>query len=416
MFKKRITPFACAITALLTAAATFVATMSATSTSHNAEINTIRQETAIYSQHKNLIGYIGEDGDKYTKLAQMIDIIEGNYIRDYNTDAFWENIYTSLLTTLGDKYAQYLTVEEYQSFLNDRSGGFVGIGVHATQDPDTYGVYIFGVMPNSPAEKGGLKKGDVVTAIGDLKASKDNYYTFIDAIRGEAGSNVTVTVLRDGQEFNLTLTRNAVASENVLYEKLDGNIAYMRILSFSGENVSEEFAQKIALAQKDGCQKFIFDVRNNLGGDLNEICDTLDMLLPEGPIINIVTKDGKTTSKNSDEAHIEGEFVVLCNDVTASAAELFTAALRDYGIAKTVGTKTYGKGSMQTTMLLSDGSALKISTAYYNPPSNKSYDGIGITPDYVVELPEEWKLKFFHMPKEEDTQLQKAISLLTSAK
>ena len=151
-----------------------------------------------------------------------------------------------------------------------------------------------------------------------------------------------------------------------------------------------------------------------MGGDLEEICAVLDLLLPEGPIINIVDKNGDTKTRNSDADCITGKMAVICNGNTASAAELFTAALRDYNLATVVGTKTFGKGTMQTTKRLSDGSAVKISSALYNPPSNVSYDKIGITPHSVVELKEEWEQRFYKMPKEEDTQLQMAISLLNA--
>ncbi|MBR5286851.1 MAG: S41 family peptidase, partial [Clostridia bacterium] len=175
-----------------------------------------------------------------------------------------------------------------------------------------------------------------------------------------------------------------------------------------------EFVKIIALAQSEQCESFIFDVRNNGGGYLDEILAVLDTLLPEGPIINIVDKNGATQTHNSDANCIKGEMVVLCNGNTASAAELFTAALRDYKLAKTVGQTTFGKGTMQTTRLLSDGSALKLSVAFYNPPSNVSYDKIGIKPDYEIKLTEYWENRYFKMPIEEDTQLQKAIELLNS--
>ena len=281
---------------------------------------------------------------------------------------------------------------------------------------DTEGIYIFGVIPDSPAEEAGLLKGDIIVAAEGIEAKEDTYYDVLDSIRGETGTKVKITALRGEERIDFEITRRAVAAENVLYEKLDGNIAFIRILSFADSSVSEEFVSKLAKAQGEGCKKFIFDLRNNSGGYLDEILAVLDILLPEGPIINVVDKNGKTETQNSDANCIQGEMAVLCNGNTASAAELFTAALRDYEMAKTVGTTTFGKGTMQTTRLLPDGSALKLSIAFYNPPSNVSYDKIGIKPDYEITLPEEWENRYFKMPKEEDTQLQKAIELLTESK
>ncbi len=416
MFKKRITPFALAIAVLITAAVTAVATGSALSIKFKSDVNDARNDAAGFSDYAELISLIGKDGDKYTKLAKMIDIIEGNYVREYDSDEAWENLCKTLVASLGDEYSQYLTVEEYQALLDSGDGGFVGIGVHAVRDPETFGVYIFGVIPDSPAEKAGIKKGDIIVKVDELEVTEDNYYEFIDAITGESGSKVSFTILRGDERIEITCERAAVKSENVLYEKLESDIAYIRILSFADDTVSEEFSDVIKRAEKDGCDKFVFDVRNNAGGYLEEICDVLDILLPEGPIINIVDKNKNTKTYNSDKECIEGEFVVLCDGATASAAELFTAALRDYDLAKIVGINTFGKGTMQTTRMLEDGSAIKISTAYYNPPSNVSYDGIGIKPDFEIEYPEKWEGKLYQMPISEDVHLQKALEILASAK
>ncbi len=416
MFKKRITPFTCILISLVVCIITFVAVGSYYSKNEKAEINQTRLESSEYAKYEDLIGLMGNDSERYAKLAQMIEMLEGSYIHDYSTETLWENMYRALAISIGDNYSQYLTAEEYATLLDSADGNFVGIGVHASYDIDSTGIYIFGVIPNSPAEKAGLQKGDIVINVQGLEANGDNYYEMLDAVRGEAGTQIKLTVLRSDERIEFSITRNPVSSENVLYEKLDNGIAYIRILSFADSAVSDEFAKKIALAQSEDCDKFIFDVRNNTGGYLEEINDVLDLLLPEGPIINIVYKDGNTQTYNSDANCIKGDMVVLCNDGTASAAELFTAALRDYELATIVGTTTFGKGTLQTTRFLSDGSALKLSTAFYNPPSNVSYDKIGITPDYEVELTEEWNDRFFKMPKEEDTQLQKAISLFDSTK
>lgn len=414
MFKRRITPFACIIISLLVCIVTFVSVYSYSEIKHKQEINEIRLDSTQYGEYSDFIGLTEGESEKYTKLAQMIAMIEGYYIHDYDKSAVWENLYKSLVVSIADDYGQYLTAEEYASLIDSADGDFVGIGVHATFDVDTEGVYIFGVIPNSPAEKAGIKKGDVIIKAEGIVSSEKTYYELLDSVRGEAGTEVSVTVLRDGEEHDFKIVRQAVASENVFYEKLDNNVAFIRILSFADETVSEEFTKKLALAQSEGCDKFVFDVRNNSGGYLGEICDVLDLLLPEGPIINIVDKDGNTKTQNSDANCIKGKMAVLCNKGTASAAELFTAALRDYKLADIIGTTTFGKGTMQTTRYLIDGSTLKLSSAFYNPPSNVSYDKIGIKPDYEIKLSEEWDVRFFKMPKEEDIQLKQALTLLNA--
>lgn len=412
MFTKRISPFACIVICLLVCAVSCVAVASIMSTETKKSVNDERLEGSKYNEYGSLIDAIADNDERYLKLTQMFSMIEAYYVHDYENDAVWEEMYRALARSLADDYSQYFTAAEYESLLDSSDGNFVGIGVHASYDVDTEGVYIFGVMPDSPAEKAGMKKGDIIIAAEGIESSDATYYDLLDAIPGEAGTDVTVTLKRGEEELTLTMTRAAVASENVIYEKLGNGVAHIRILSFADTGVSEEFSKKLAQAQADGCDKFIYDVRNNTGGSLDEICAILDVLLPKGPIINIVDKNGTVQTIESDESFLDAKSVVLCNDLTASAAELFTAALRDYELAETVGVTTFGKGTMQTTRLLPDGSALKLSTAFYNPPSNVSYDKIGITPDHEIALPEHWVNRFFKMTLEDDVQLQKALELL----
>ena len=168
-------------------------------------------------------------------------------------------------------------------------------------------------------------------------------------------------------------------------------------------------------AAEEGCTSYVFDLRNNPGGNLDVICKCLDLLLPEGDIVHIISANGTTESKKSDGEHfLDAPMAVLCNGSTASAAELFTADLRDFGLATIVGEKTYGKGTMQSISPLSDGSAVKITHRYYNPSSNVSYDGVGIKPHEGCEviLTDEERDNFYKLTHEEDRQLQKALEVL----
>ncbi len=403
MFKKRISIFGCVVISLFLCAVTFVATFS--------RMNIIM---------KNKLSNMADTSDtvsvdiskQYDKLEEMLKMIELGFVKDYSEDELWEAVYYALAQGLDDAYSTYMTADEYDALTDDSDGDFVGIGVHVVYDVDTEGSYIFGVMPDSPAEKAGVLAGDIIVAVEGDELNEETYTDCINNVIGAPGTDVNITLLRGEERIDVTITRASVKSDNVRYVKLDGGIAYIRIFGFADMTVADEFKRTIAEAQEDGCTKFIYDVRNNGGGYLDQICETLDLLLPEGPIINIVDKHGNTTSRDSDADHITGKAVVLCNDATASAAELFTKALMDYEIAVSVGQTTFGKGTMQVTKLLSDGSALKLSSYYYNPPSNVSYDGIGIEPDHKVELDEYWEQRFFKMPIEEDAQLQYAISLL----
>ncbi|MBE6683616.1 MAG: PDZ domain-containing protein [Ruminococcaceae bacterium] len=415
MFTKRITPFACIVICLIVCLTSVIATR--TFITVNDEPEPPSSQPTGDNPFKNFLSLANkDDAERYTKLAQLIAFIDTQGVYEFDKDAAWNEICRAYVRSIADKHAVYYTSDEYESMMSVEDGDFVGIGVHASYDYDTQGIYIFGVIPTSPAEKAGIKKGDSVIKVDGKVCNEESYYDILDAIPGEVGTDVDITVLRGEEELTFNVTRNIVPTENVLYEKLDNGIAYIKVLAFSDITVSEEFTKIINKAQSDGCSKYIFDMRGNPGGSLDEICDILDLLLPKGPIINIVNNKGATQTIHSDEKCIKGEMAVLCDGSTASAAELFTASLRDYKLATIIGTTTYGKGTMQTLQPLLDGSVVSYSTNFYNPPSNVSYDGLGIEPDIKIELDEYWQLRFFKMTHEDDTQLQKAIEVLNATK
>jgi len=409
MFKRRITPFTCILVSLLVFIATFVGVNAIRSVLENAEKNQLRLDSA------SKLEIATEDEAGFQTLSEMMSLLNDNSISKQDKAVIWDNIYRAFAMSLNDNYSQYFSTEEYQNILDSQDGSFVGIGIRVVLYEPLGGIYVYSVVSGSPAEQAGMQAGDILVAVNDMEFNGNNFDEVINAVAGEVDTDVSVTVMRNGAKHQFTVTRAVVPSENVYYKKLDNGIAYIAVYSFADTTVSSRFAAAIEKAQGDGCDRFIFDVRNNPGGYLDQICNSLDILLPEGPIINIVEKGNKVTTMNSDKNCISAKgMVVLCNGQTASAAELFTAALRDYKLAAIVGTTTFGKGTVQTTFKLEDGSMFKLSTAYYTPPSNVKYDGIGIIPDYVTELSEEWKDLYYAMPMAEDTQLQKAIEILNS--
>lgn len=352
---------------------------------------------------------------KYAKMEALLTFIEENYIREYDKDQLWDNMYSAMFDSIGDPYSTYMTAEEYAAYVADRSGNYVGIGISVVYDKATGGAYIHRVTTDSPAAKAGLQPGDIVTAVGKLTLSFDTYNQALNLVRGEEGTAVKLTVLRNGESLQVEVIRGKMKTENVFYEKLEGNVAYVEILSFSEDITVSQFEAALKQAAEEGCTSYVFDLRNNPGGSLDVICKCLDLLLPEGDIVHIVSADGKSESRKSDKEHfLDAPMTVLCNGNTASAAELFTADLRDYGLATIVGENTFGKGTMQSITPLTDGSALKITHRYYNPASNVSYDGVGIKPHEGCEviLTEEELDNFYKMTHEEDRQLQKALDVL----
>ena len=352
---------------------------------------------------------------KYSKMEDLLNHLDANYVRDYDMDAVWEGMYGAIFDSIGDPYSTYMTKEEYAAYKADRSGNYVGIGVNVVYTAEINECYVYRVSKGSPAEKAGILPGDLILAVEDIEITLETYQAAIDAVAGEEETSVNLTLKRDEQIIKIIVTRNKLETINVLYEKLPGNIAYITIISFAEAVTYDQFAQALEQAKEDKVEGYIFDVRNNPGGSLDVICKCLDLLLPEGIIVNIVAPDGTTTTKNSDAEHfLNAPMVVLCNESTASAAELFTADLRDFGMAVIVGETTFGKGTMQTISPLADGSAVKLTNRYYNPSGNVSYDGIGIKPDegYEIILTEEEKKQFYKMTREEDRQFQAALRAL----
>lgn len=352
---------------------------------------------------------------KYAKLEQLMTHLDNNYVRDYDESQLWESIYSALYDAVDDPYTEYMTKEEFEAYTADRSGNYVGIGISVVFDPDSEGIYIHRVTTDSPAQNAGLLPGDIIVSVGDLALSENTYTDAVNAIIGESGTAVELTVRRGEETLQLSVTRGQVVTENVTYEKIEGSVAYITIVSFSETVTYDQFSNALERAKADGCTSYLFDVRNNPGGNLDVICNCLDLLLPEGITVNIVDAAGTVTTRESDAEHfLDAPMAVLCNGNTASAAELFTADLRDYGLATIVGETTYGKGTMQTISPMGDGSAVKLTTRYYNPMSNVSYDGVGIKPDegYEVILTEEQNARFYLLSNEEDPQLQAALRAL----
>ena len=353
-------------------------------------------------------GEQSESGIDFDKLLEVDTYVRANFIGTVDYELAMQYMLDGYMYALGDKYSVYHTAEEMQELMNESNGDLVGIGVRVFQDDATGGIRILNVMHDSPAMEAGLQVGDVIVKVDDLEVTADNYNTAVNNVVGEAGTELTVTILRDGETAELTMTRRLVRSEAVFLEMQGNNTALIRIYEFTG-NAAEDFIAAMEEAKSAGAERYVFDVRNNPGGDLGVIVSILDYLLPEGPIVRIVDASGEVVhTYTSDESDVVAPMVVLINENTASAAELFTSALLDYDKCVTVGQTTYGKGVMQNIITLPDGSGIRLTTHYYNPPYSENYNGIGIPADYEVQM----DASAIADPAL-DTQLQKELSLLT---
>lgn len=355
------------------------------------------------------------ENSAFTKIDTVDAIVRKNYVGEIDEAQLENGLIQGYLYGLGDKYATYLDKDEFKAYTSKTGGQMVGIGIKVIYDNAVGGMYVTGVTKDSPAMEAGLVAGDVITAVDGMPIAARGYYNTINYIGGgEEGEVVTLTVLKGPElyeETEMAIERAVVRSLSVTGELLGEDVGYVVISEFLRATPNELFAVLDELIES-GATSLLFDVRNNPGGDLDAIKAALDHLLPEGPIIRIRSKDGTEQVLMSDEDAIDLPMCVLVNGNTASAAELFTAALKDYKKATVVGTTTYGKGTMQTMMQLSDGSALSISTQMYDPPYSENYEGTGVLPDVEIDLTPEQYSRFYRLTRDEDPQIRAAVRIL----
>ena len=344
---------------------------------------------------------------------------------DLEDDALMNGALKGLAQGTGDRYAEYYTEEEFSAMMDDSNGDMQGIGISVIHNTDYNVIEIINVFPNSPALEAGLEPGDLITYVGigenATPVEELGYTNAVMALQGTAGTFCEFTV-NYGDNYaqikEYSIERGFVKEQTVTHRicETDKTVGIIKILEFDA-TTPDQFLTAIDDLKANGVEKLIFDVRYNPGGNLTSICEILDFLVPEGPIIRIRDKDGKEETVDSDESEFNMPMVVLCNGSTASAAELFTSALMDYDKAISVGNVTYGKGSMQTTIPLTDGSGVKLTTKMYFPPFSEGYDGIGITPDIEIDMDESTEgISIYKITDAQDTQLQRAIRYFNEGK
>ena len=314
-----------------------------------------------------------------------------------NTRAVTDALLLCYTSSLDDPYTIYRAPSETDDFLTDMSGEFGGIGVMIKYDHENKTISIDEVASGSPAEKAGLKSGDFIYAIDGKTVESIGYDKAVDYVRGEIGTDVQITVIRDEEYMTYTVTRGKIIDTSVSYEiDLNSGIGYIKITNFK-RNTPELFKDAITYMENQHAKGIIFDLRGNPGGYVSSVTDVISYLVPDNQLVVSYQYKGQSSTNyvtgNDSETpdHVVNlPFVVLCNKGTASAGEIFTSTIRDYRDSKLlnatiVGTNTYGKGIMQNTYYYFDGSSITMTVAYYNPPSGVNYHGIGVVPDVIVE-------------------------------
>lgn len=361
----------------------------------------------------------GELAELYDSLAEVQEIVDERFVGEYDEEELRDYVLTGFAGGLGDRWTSYMTEEYYQSYLESAADSTVGIGLtvrEKTDDEENTVLQVTAVAHGSPAEEAGFGAYDEILAVnGETIDTLGGYESAVEHIRGQEGESVTLSVKQyeTGDTIDIVVTRAEYEQIHVISRMLENNIGYIEIEKFT-EQTDEQFIAELEKLQEQGAQALIFDLRNNPGGQLTALVNCLDALLPEGRIISLENKQGKTEEYTSDANEVDLPMAVMINEESYSAAEFFAAALQEYDKAVIVGEQTCGKGYSQQTFPLSGGGCLNISTNCYYTPKGESLIGKGVIPDVQVSLSEEALERFEVLTDSEDTQLQAAIEALKS--
>ena len=332
------------------------------------------------------------DGDAFLedeavdKLDEIYNAINIYYYEDFTKENLEESLYKGLVEGLNDPYSVYYTKEEYEDMMVSTTGTYYGIGAGLSQNMDTMVVTITKVYRGTPAEEAGLKNGDIIISVEDLDATSMEVSELVQHIRGEAGTKVHMTIYRESTEETLEfdVERRHVELPSIEGEMLQNNIGYIQITEFQSKT-DEQFEEMFLGLKEQGVQGLIVDVRANPGGLLSSVVNLCDFILPEGLVVYVEDSFGNKEEYVSDKAAVQIPMVVLIDENSASASEIFAGALKDFQYATLVGKTTYGKGIVQNIIPLSDDDAVKLTTAKYFTPSGNYIHGVGIAPDVEVE-------------------------------
>jgi len=353
------------------------------------------------------------DQDILKKIDKLEGLIDKYYMEKVDKNTMAEGIYKGLLQSLDDPYSVYYTKEEYTALMESSSGVYYGIGATVSSDVKTGVLSIVKPFVGGPAYEAGLLPGDVLYKVNEEEVTGKDITEVVGKIKGEEGTTVNVTIVREGEAepIEFTITRRKVEVPTIEYEMLANKIGYIAISEFD-EVTAEQFRQALADLEKQGQKGLVIDIRNNPGGLLDTVVDMLDRMLPNGLIVYTEDKYGNRDEYKSDsKEEFNKPLAVLINGNSASASEIFAGAIQDYEKGTIVGTTSFGKGIVQSILPLTDGTAIKVTVSKYYTPKGRNIHKIGISPDVTVELDDALRQKVV-IEKKEDNQLQKAISIL----
>ena len=342
------------------------------------------------------------------KIEHFQRLLETYYYEDVPKEDLADGVLYGLMETVGDPYTCYYSVEEMEELTADIEGIFHGIGAYLEMDYDKGYAKISGIIDGTPASESDIQVGDYVVEVDGTDTYEMTLTDVVAMIRGDEGTKVTLTLNRNGQEVEVTVTRQNIETPTVKYELLENDIAYITVTEFDDVTTSQ-FVEALAQMDLDNAKGLILDLRGNPGGNLSTVVEMCELMLPEGMIVYTEDKYGQRNEYKCDGKHeFDLPLVVLIDGASASASEIMAGAIKDYELGTLVGTTTYGKGIVQKIFAYDDGSAAKITVSKYYTPNGYNIHGVGIEPDVVVEFDAD-----LYLEDKTDNQLEKAIEVIT---
>jgi carboxyl-terminal processing protease len=356
--------------------------------------------------------------DASSSLGQQVEevnaLLQREALKPPNETSATAGAVQGLLDSSGDKYGFYFDARHFEFFNEETMGEFGGIGVVLGDRDGT--AYVVEVYDKTPAADAGIEPGDQFAGIDGVEREKWTTEEVVKRVRGEEGTDVELVMVRPGEkgrpgkEYTVTVTRDTIELPNIESE-LKGDVGYVRLAQFNAKS-GEDIAKAVKSLEKKGARSFVLDLRDNPGGLLEEAVDVTSLFVPSGIVVSVDSRVGDTISQRATGNDItDAPLVVLINGNSASASEIVAGALQDHGRATLLGEKSFGKGSVQTVEQLSNGGAVKFTTAHYLTPKGRSIDGEGLTPDVVVKMDIEKQAD-----PATDVQLKRALEIAGKAK
>lgn len=356
-----------------------------------------------------------EDFMWFSEVMDLFDNIRASYYKETDPVELMEGAARGVLWSLEDPYSYYYNPQEYSDMWAEDQGNYVGIGVMINSDMNTNISTICRVFKGSPAEKAGVQRGDILYKVGeDFYVTAENITNAVKIIKGLPGTDVDVTFLRNGEEITYTITRNEISVNETESTMIDNEIGYIALYSFAG-TCEFEFETELNNLVSQGAKGIIIDLRDNTGGWVDQAHYIADLFMDAGELCYLVYGNGYESHGEypTTDGKADVKLVVLINENSASSSEILTGALRDCADASIVGVKSFGKGIVQMVHGIGTrGAGFQLTTAEYFTPNGTAVHGIGITPDYIVELPEGDNGMYKFADTKKDVQLKKAVEAL----